>query len=558
MFMKAISSIIIFPVLFFIAPVHLVSAEIRGTPRDSNFNNTGGYDSTRVQAQLLVNVKDKTKTVHFIRDNNDPRVVTKTYLLLHADAYEIRDCLRQMVQSKRVGNTSLVQNYPSNTVNPNTGTVSSAGANTPANAQNTFSPALQLGSNTAVECLKYADGKSLLIISAEEYRFKDHPNGMGIDSLVAFLDRKQMGFSMGTQTFFYFPKYVPARNLMPMIQNVGMNITDVTEIWQGMDVVAYDPDLNCLIFDTTNYSMANIEKMLSQYDVPIPQVKLKIKVYELNREDDTSLGLDFQAWKNNEGLDFFSAGGRFRDNWSSAYNGSLMRSGSERTSFYNFNPKWNTRYLDLLTSYGSAKILHTGVLAIRNNTSSSLERLTQVFYCDTSQQAQNSTLTPDRGIGPYQLLSILTDRIFPRNDYPVSKNNAVKVTRSVPYGFSMKVTNASVNLRETRFSVELQNTSLIGFESSGAPRISSGSKVDLTVSLPHGKNEFIIGGLRKESRVTSRTGIPFLCQIPILEYIFGSVSTSVKSSELIVVGQCEYDAVKERHIPAARSKAHKL
>ena len=536
----------------------LAAAEVQGTPRDSNFNNTAGYDSTRVHAQLLLNVKDKTRTVHFIRDNNDPRVVTKTYLLRHVDPYEIRDYLRQMVQSKRVGNTSLQQNYPANTANPVAGTVSSAGAVTPPNTQNTYNPPLQLGSNTAVECLKYVDGTSLLIISAEEYRFKDHANGMGFDSLVAFLDKPQMGSSMGTQTFFYLPKYVPARNLLPMIQNVGMNITDVTEIWQGMDVVAYDPDLNYLIFDTTNYSMENIEKMLEQYDVPIPQVKLRIKVYELNSENDTSLGLDFQAWKNNDGLDFFSAGGRFRDNWSSAYGGNLLRSGSERTSFYNFNPKWNTRYLDLLTAYGSAKILHTGELTLRNNTASTLERTTQVFYCDTTTQAPGSTTNPSWGCGPYQLLSILTDRIFPRNDYPVAKNNISKTVRSAPFGFTMKITNASVNLKETSFSLVLQNSSLIGFESSGAPRISPGSNVTLTISLPHGKNEFVIGGLRKETQVISRTGIPFLCRIPILEYIFGTVSTSVKSSELIVVGQCEYDAVREKNPSKARSKSYTL
>ena len=214
------------------------AAEIPGVPRDSNFNNTGGYDSTRVEAQLLVPVKEDTRVVHFIRDNNDPRVVTKTYLLKHVDAYEFRDYLRQMVQAKRVGNTSMQQIYPGNTATmPYTATVSSAELTTPATAQPGYNPELQLGSNTAVECLKYVDGTGLLIISAEEYRFKDHDGGMGFDSLVEFLDKPQMGANYGTQTFFYIPKFVPARNLMPLIENVGMNITDVTEIWQGQDLV---------------------------------------------------------------------------------------------------------------------------------------------------------------------------------------------------------------------------------------------------------------------------------------------------------------------------------
>ena len=85
----------------------LTAADIPVVPRDSNFNNTGGYDSTRVEAQLVVPVKEGTKVLHFIRDNNDPRVITKTYELKHVDPYEFRDYLRQMVPSKRVGNTSL-------------------------------------------------------------------------------------------------------------------------------------------------------------------------------------------------------------------------------------------------------------------------------------------------------------------------------------------------------------------------------------------------------------------------------------------------------------------
>ena len=91
------------------------AAVVPGTPRDSNNGNTGGYDGTRVEAQLLLEVDKNTEVVHFIRDNNDPRVVTKTYVLKNLDAYAFRDYLRQMVQSKRVGNTSLVQSYPGNT-----------------------------------------------------------------------------------------------------------------------------------------------------------------------------------------------------------------------------------------------------------------------------------------------------------------------------------------------------------------------------------------------------------------------------------------------------------
>lgn len=547
--------IVILSALGFALPV-LRAAETPAPPRDSNFGNTDAYGNTRVEVHLQVPVKDEAKVVHFVRDNNDPRVVTKAYLLKHVDAYEIRDYLRQMVQSKRVGNTSLQQIFPMNTTAlPYAATTSSAELTTPATAQPGYNPPLQLGSNTAVECLKYTDGTGLLIISAEEYRFKNHENGMGFDSLVEFLDKPTMGENLGTQTFFYIPKFVPARNLMPMIENVGMNVTDVTEIWQGQDLVAYDPDLNWLVFDVTNYSQPNIEKMLAEYDVPIPEVRLKITVYELYHENDDKIGLDFQAWKNNQGADFFSVGGRYRDNWAATYGGAMGQTGSERTSFYNFNPKWNSRYLDFLTSKGHAKVTYTGELCIRNNTPALLDRKTQIFYVDTSKPAGDATAFPDMGVGPYELLSKLIGREIADNDLPVGKGNRQEVEKFTGFGFTMKVENASVNLAETRFTISLTNSSLIGFESNGTPRISSNSVVSQDVSLPYGRDSFVIGGLRKQEEVKSESGIPILKSIPWIGYLFSTKSTSIKHSELVVLGECEWAAPMDKPQQPAKSKS---
>ena len=117
----------------------------------------------------------------------------------------------------------------------------------------------------------------------------------------------------------------------------------------------------------------------------------------------------------------------------------------------------------------------------------------------------------------------------------------------------MNIENASVNLDETRFKITLNNSSLLGFESNGTPRISANSVVTQEVSLPHGKNSFVIGGLKKQEVVKSATGVPFLMDIPYLGYLFSSVSTSTKFSELVLVAQCSWDAPSD----AARTKAFK-
>ncbi|MBE6406811.1 MAG: hypothetical protein E7040_12440, partial [Lentisphaerae bacterium] len=288
--------------------------------------------------------------------------------------------------------------------------------------------------------------------------------------------------------------------------------------------------------------------------------RLKISVYEVYKEHDDKIGIDFQNWKNNEGADFFSGGGRFRNNWAAIYNITPAYSKnyrSERTSFYNFNPKWNTRYLDFLVSKGKAKVAHTGELCIRNASSAYLDRTTQIFFMDNSKPVPDALTLPDTGVGPYELLSALIGEAL-RPDLPVGKGNQQIVSRSsAGYGFSMVVKNVSVNLDETSFDIMATNTSLIGFESNGAPRIARGSTVSQKVSLPHGKNRFILGGLRKQETVKSRTGIPWLCEIPILEYIFGSVSTSTRHADLIIVGECEWASPAETKAHAVTKRSAK-
>ena len=121
---------------------------------------------------------------------------------------------------------------------------------------------------------------------------------------------------------------------------------------------------------------------------------------------------------------------------------------------------------------------------------------------------------------------------------------------SQDYGFSMAISNVAVGLDETRFTVKLTNTSLIGFQSNGAPRISPGAEVVQNVSLPHGVGFFAIGGLKKQAEVTSRSGIPWLMDIPYLGYLFSSESKSVKHTELLVTASVSYDAVPQQEFSA--------
>ena len=488
-------------------PFHVDAVSTRlpapGTPRDQNNYDTSSYMDTQVQAQLQLQLDRETDTVHFIRDNNDPRVVTRTYLLKHAHPYALRTFLREMVQTKRV-----------------------------------------FGSNTAVECMQFEDGTGVLFISAEEYRFHDSENGMGLDAIVETLDQPGLLHSSGQPKYVYFPANVPAAILKGMIEKVGMNVKgDKAELIGGKDKVQLDPDLNCLFFNTAAYSRRNIEEMLRRYDVPMPEIRIQFQVYEIYSENDEKLGVDFQAWKNNQGMDLFSAGGRFRDNWAATYGGTMDRAqGTERTGFYNFNPKWNSRYLDFLASRGRAKVAHSGEITVRQNSVSTLKRTTEIFYVDNSVPAKESEEQPDGWFAEaFDAILGAFHRDSPENDIAIGKGNQQIVTRNpAAFGFSMEVKALSIAPEAAMLNLKLENSSLIGYQSTGAPRIQKGNTVNTGVMVSTQRNQFVIGGLEKREVVRGSTGVPFLKDLPGVGYLFQTESESTRKSEMVLVARCEY------------------
>ena len=239
--------------------------------------------------------------------------------------------------------------------------------------------------------------------------------------------------------------------------------------------------------------------MLRRYDVPLPEIRIRFRVYELYAENDEKLGIDFQSWKNNAGMELFSAGGRYRDNWAATYGGTMARpQGSERTSFYHFNPKWNTRYLDFLASRGKAGIAHSGEVTVRQNSTSTLERTTQLFSIDTTVPAPETEEQPDGSHAQ------IFDEILPafgrelqETGIAVDKANQQTVTRDPnSYGFFMTVKALSIAPEAAILKLTLKNSSLIGYQSTGAPRIQEGNTVTTDVMVSTQRNRFVVGGWR--------------------------------------------------------------
>ncbi len=552
-------------------------------------------NGSEIQTQLRIEVEKDVDTLHLVSWNNDPYILTKTYILKNADPYEIKPYLRTAVRAERIQ-----------------------------------------GNSAKVEAIKFNDGTGAIIVSAEDYRFEKQTDGsMGIDELVESLDKPDLKSASGKKAFAYFPKYWDANSLANILRNVGLSVQgDDFELEGGGDTVGIDPDLNALLFYCPKYQIKNIKTMLSLYDTPTAEVKVRYAVYELDSENDDKLGVDFQAWKNGPGADIFSAAGRFSDGWSgTAFSGLPDGTSSGSTKFFKFSPRWNTRYIDFLAAQGKANVVTTGEISIMNGIQGRITNTVEIPRIEDGTdiadivtadyitlQDQNFLAPGDAAAdGSYRIRavsedgtpvsstafngSIVISRVSDGNRFTyfikvlkggsaitkdgrfvtearcfnlildqgvqrtstadgsntdgagaamptdwvavspwqTDKNlniyrTATRNTTSSSYGFELTITPSITELTST-MAIAMNNTSLLGFSSDGSARLST-STVNTRMSVPNSGARLVVGGVEKTTVVQSVSKLPWLGDIPGLGWLLSSESQSSKKTRMVAVLDC--------------------
>lgn len=502
---------------------------------------TGAYGASRVEAKLNIDIKDGIKNVHFIRDNSDPFVVTKAYEVKNANPFVLAGVLKSIVSG------SLVN------------------------------------SPVTVESVMYRDGVGVLLISAEEYRFKDIGNGMSMDALVAAFDKKDLPNVSGTVDMAYFPKYNPASVLLRMLEESGIGFTsgaatdkkrtiDGTTITSNGETLTYavtDDNMNVLVMTASGFDMTDAMNFLKEADTPTGEIHLNYKLIEVYAENDQKLGLDFQAWKNNDGIDLFSAGGKYGTNW----NGGLTPNNGYRFSeFYNFNPKWNTKYLDFLTVSGKAKVVSSGSLLVANGGIANLtvtdglfsivnkdikkEVVTDAATVTTTTTGVTERVSITKAVEaaveylPWTLSDVLpsdsADRYYASRlkeipaealDHNIREGKTQDVEPVDGNLFQLSVAGG-VHGKSSNLAIALASTSVIGWDGQGKARLTR-SFYNTQIQISNEKKEFVIGGLSKSSVVRSVSGVPLLKDLPVIGWIFSTETDTVKKSQFVLIATAE-------------------
>ncbi len=459
---------------------------------------TPAAQSTQVQPQLNVTIDKGTDEITFVNTNNDPFVYTKVYKLKHADPYELRPYLMSAIRSRRID-----------------------------------------GNETKVEAIKYVDGTGMVIVSAEQYRFEKLDNGMTIDQVVEMLDRPNLSAQEGRRFFVYYAKYFDAPSLAKLIEQVGMMRADDEMELDGVDTVRADSGMNALVFFCTPISQKNIEAILALYDGPATEALFQYTIYEVDSENDGNLGMDFQAWKNGPGLDLFGAGATYLNGWDpligTVGNATEMVKDAH-VNYINFNPKWNSKYLDFLVSKSKAKVVTSGTLDIWNKGTGVVESVTRfpVIGDGETEVEETSATTADMTITIPGRDPITVSAVQPgETTVTMEKDSRKRKSSNAEFGFSMTLV-PEVYEKSTIVRLEMTNTNLLGFHGDGTPRTSR-TELATTLQVANDGSTFYIGGLEKSDLVRSVNKVPFLGDIPILGWLFSGESETVKKSNLIAV-----------------------
>ncbi len=492
-----------------------------------NNKPTGAYDASKVETKLNVEIKDGVNKVHFIRDNNDPFVVTKAYVLKHADPYTMRGILNHVVKGTTID-----------------------------------------GSPVAVDAIRYVGGKGVILISAEEYRFKKNGNNTGFDELVATFDKPKMAFSSGSVEMIYYPKYNKASTLLDMLveSRIGLSAPDGVEYAENKDNLQMpdnngtlvDEDLNALLLSVNRWDLAIVKDFLKQLDTPTNQVRVTYKLMEVYAENDQKIGVDFQAWKNNDGLDLFAIGGRFNNNW--WINGKLTpNNGFTNASFYNFNPKWSTKYLDFLTTNGKAKIVTSGTVLVADGKKTVLELKSGAMVAVSEPEEGKNLIEnekmpkgrPDKYYDREYQNRDLQNAAGTAIDHKVAQGQRQTITAAAAgkggNSFSLTIApqGAGIKGAAAKVQIKMDSDSIIGWTSDGAPRMSN-SSYKAVIQIGSNKKDFVIGGINKTTVTRGVNGIPFLKDLPVLGWLFSTETDTVKKSQYVLIASVEKASVSDK------------
>ncbi len=293
-------------------------------------------------------------------------------------------------------------------------------------------------------------------------------------------------------------------------QQLGASIFDTNV------TVFADEESNRLTIKTTPRAWALIEAFLKRHDVASRQVAIKAIIAEVVLSDSTEFGVTYAASKLLSHGDTAAAGA-----WAGAgAAGKMLTDGTaEITSAL---ASWEKSGLNLIIHNAGDPLAMVTAIAGEGRTKVLSEpQLVVVSGQEAKFQAGEEVAVPTQS-----------------TSYTSSSGNTSTNYEYKDIGVIMTVTPSITAGNEVRLEIEQEVTAREASDEAteGGVKVYNFTKKDVsTVMTVKDNTTILMGGMVRHDEVKTRTGIPYLCDIPVLGYLFGKNVTTQKRSEVLIM-----------------------
>ncbi len=385
--------------------------------------------------------------------------------------------------------------------------------------------------DSRVQRLHYAAGKQEYLVVSTGTAMLPY-----VDEIVKALDRPcgkpdSMGSGIegtGISNFVYYTKY---RTSEDMKQIINRNILD--------DNGRAYADIACaMIYWKSSVSKgAQIQKWLAALDRPVPQVALTLNVYEVRESVLRDLGIDYVAWKNGPGLDLFGAGANMFNSWGIEKIVELLGTkgfeylSSSQFAFGGvfFAPQFDASFLKILEQEGIATVASSASVTLVNGSDAEISfapDFQNIVKSDndktTVEEGGTTTYTLKIGNATINFKGGKYRKTESKDGYLYYEEEPGNVSGTILFGYDFSVSSP---VESSNLGTQLVN--------------STGMASSLCFDVGR---EQLLGTWEQSYEVRQNIGVPFLSDLPILKYLFGTEKISRSNAKVFVTLQADWVA----------------
>lgn len=384
--------------------------------------------------------------------------------------------------------------------------------------------------NSTVRRVTSVNGKreALLVSTGQDFL-------VYVDQIIQTLDRparnnKKGIDGTGIARIAYTPKYRAAADFAGIINSTSGSSVGAAYVNRETNTIFWRDQA-----DAAKKTLKYVEFL----DQPLPQVNVRLNYYELRDSDLKDWGFDYLAWKNGPGVNLFNvgynAGKLFMDEvLNTALN--VATSATWATGGFFTAPQFDMSFIRCLEQSGNASVGAHAELRMLSTPVSSMEqfRRLQMYQLQNLAKAPfiySISMTPEyQTIGKNSLGRTFIGKSYTEDADGTRHGNPPQLEAKIinPFVCMPSKSNKGGLIFNYALSfkgvVERGNTGEELFNSvnfSGAATIAFGTEKLLAV-------------YEKENWVEQTIGLPILCRIPILKYLF-STTTKIQERTYMVV-----------------------